>query len=340
MASPLRFHYAPVDAAPESTLFVDGTQSGFRSLSHWPGNDTPAELKRDLSTGIALAWATLAPEERLRLRGTFDSVANNHYDTDGVLSVWAVLQPELALGHSDLLLRAAATGDFGTWNGPEALALELTLMCLPSHAQSPVPRTPGESDTERKGRCYAWAFVHLPELLAAPFTYAGLWQSDYDRMLEDLQCVERGNGLHVIRDDSLSLAIVRTSFEHTRLGLNLAAGACTRVLQLRECEGGTRYRLMERVESWFELVSCSPPARRGFENLAAALGEREDPQESAACPSWWSTPMNQPVAQLGFSSPSLAGDGFSADPNLKDFSESRIAPDEVVALIRAYLTTG
>ena len=73
-----RFLFSPVDADPARTLFVDGTEAGFRSLSHWPGNSTPPPLKRDLSTGIALAWAALSPPERERILGPFDRLANNH----------------------------------------------------------------------------------------------------------------------------------------------------------------------------------------------------------------------------------------------------------------------
>ena len=80
------FVFAPERADPARTLYVDGTEAGFRSLSHWPGNSTPPALKHDLSTGIALAWARLSPAERRGLLGSFSQVANNHYDTDGALS--------------------------------------------------------------------------------------------------------------------------------------------------------------------------------------------------------------------------------------------------------------
>ncbi|HTE05162.1 MAG TPA: DUF6687 family protein, partial [Planctomycetota bacterium] len=88
--SPARsFRFCPRDADPSTTVFVDGTEPGFRSLSHWPGNTTPPALKDDLSTGIALRFARLSEAEQVRLLGTFEVVANNHYDTDGALSAFA-----------------------------------------------------------------------------------------------------------------------------------------------------------------------------------------------------------------------------------------------------------
>ena len=40
---------------------------------------------------------------------------NNHFDTDGVLSVWTLLDPERALAQRDLLVAAAEAGDFDEW---------------------------------------------------------------------------------------------------------------------------------------------------------------------------------------------------------------------------------
>ena len=46
-------------------ISVDGAwgQPGL-NLSHWPGNTTPRALRHDLSTGIALAFSRLSPDER------------------------------------------------------------------------------------------------------------------------------------------------------------------------------------------------------------------------------------------------------------------------------------
>jgi hypothetical protein len=42
-------------------------------------------------------------------------VVNNHFDTDGVLSVWTLLDPEAALARSDPLVAATEAGDFDEW---------------------------------------------------------------------------------------------------------------------------------------------------------------------------------------------------------------------------------
>ena len=74
----------------------------FLHLTHWTNNETPADLYADTSTECALRLArACARGEYAELAGA--TVLNNHFDTDGVLAVWACLKPAEALRHSALL---------------------------------------------------------------------------------------------------------------------------------------------------------------------------------------------------------------------------------------------
>ena len=57
-------------------------------------------------------------------------VVNNHYDTDGVLSVFALLEPAAALAHEALLVAAAAAGDFDEWPEESGIKLNAALVTL------------------------------------------------------------------------------------------------------------------------------------------------------------------------------------------------------------------
>src|SRR5262245_9061204 len=62
-------------------------------LTHWQSNRTPARYKADTSTEIALNFVV----SREAVEQWANAVAvNNHFDTDGVLSVWTLLDPEKA----------------------------------------------------------------------------------------------------------------------------------------------------------------------------------------------------------------------------------------------------
>ena len=100
------FYHAGLEGVPK--LSVDGTVPNAVHLSHWRGNETPAHLKADTSTEIALNL--VASPDRDSLTGGAELVTNNHFDTDGVLSVWAVLNGERALGLRERLIPAAGAG--------------------------------------------------------------------------------------------------------------------------------------------------------------------------------------------------------------------------------------
>ena len=107
-----RFTFVPFGGhARDDAIACDGLVPGATlDLSHWSGNRTPAEYRRDTSTESALAYAADP-----RADAALGVVSNNHFDTDGLLSVWALVEPEAAQRRASLLVAAAEAGDFGAW---------------------------------------------------------------------------------------------------------------------------------------------------------------------------------------------------------------------------------
>src|SRR6266403_910885 len=91
----MRFEYYHEGLGKVPKLSVDGTVDNAVHFSHWKGNQTPASVKADTSTEIALNL--VAAPNRQELTQGIDLVTNNHFDTDGVLSVWTVLTGQSAL---------------------------------------------------------------------------------------------------------------------------------------------------------------------------------------------------------------------------------------------------
>ena len=106
----MRFEYYSEAIADLPKLSVDGTVDNAIHFSHWQGNETPASVKADTSTEIALN--VVAAPDRDELTQGIDLVTNNHFDTDGVLSVWTMLNGERALELREKLIAAAEAGDF------------------------------------------------------------------------------------------------------------------------------------------------------------------------------------------------------------------------------------
>jgi uncharacterized protein DUF6687 len=136
----MRFHFAePGVAMPPTTatLYVDGTAPAGAlrpradlELSHWVPNRSPAEWKADSSTEMCLRFAEKNPKT------AFDLVVNNHADVDGVLSVFAIMHPEPAFAHRELLIGAAEMGDFWACPRKESRALCVALASWIARSQA------------------------------------------------------------------------------------------------------------------------------------------------------------------------------------------------------------
>jgi hypothetical protein len=120
---------APRPAAARVIFCDGGIDDTYRfgvdvELSHWIPNATPLQFKASTSTEICLRFAA-TPEA-----DDYGLVVNNHVDVDGVLSTFALLYPDVALRHADVLVQAAVIGDFWGWGERDAQHLFQALACL------------------------------------------------------------------------------------------------------------------------------------------------------------------------------------------------------------------
>src|SRR5262249_15011767 len=116
-------------------LIVDGAANEHTvlTLSHWPGSRTPAALEDDLSAQIVFHYL-----DRPDLHVGVEVVSNNHFDEDGLVSVWSVLHPREAQTRRELLLDVAAAGDFGTYSDRRAARVAFVLSAYADPALSPL----------------------------------------------------------------------------------------------------------------------------------------------------------------------------------------------------------
>src|ERR1041385_2084940 len=110
----MRFQFYSEALADVPKLSVDGTVPNSVHFSHWNGNETATELKADTSTEIALNLVSSPDKDQFT--NNIDLVTNNHFDTDGMLSVWTVMTGEAALKYRDVLISAAEAGDFSEYS--------------------------------------------------------------------------------------------------------------------------------------------------------------------------------------------------------------------------------
>lgn len=296
----LELAFAGKGGGPEPHLSVDGMTKAGPNLSHWPGNRTPPKWRADLSTGIALHFARAPEAEQEAFLGDVRYVVNDHYDTDGFGSLLAVLQPDVALRHEELLLAAAAVGDFGHWVTWRAFAIDRIVKHLADDHSPLKGQFFGVDDPDELSlRRYQWLMERGESLLKHIGSYRVLYEEEMAHVQQEI-CAGQSGAVNLERHAAIGFSVLQTPGPQHRMTLNTLAGAY-RVLHAMGDGGETLYRYHDRTESWFDMVTLCAPPRRDLRPLAAKLAELEPAHDGA---SWQADPPTTPIPELYFGVPS------------------------------------
>jgi hypothetical protein len=317
-------------------LSVDGTVDNAIHFSHWEGNETPEQLKADTSTEIALNLAA-SPNPDEFTRG-IELVTNNHFDTDGVLSVWTVLQGERALSLREQLIAAAEAGDFSEFSSEvgvrASIAIQGSDQVVPGEESgSPLARKlAGESVTD-DARSYELVLPEVERLLTRTDDYEELWRGPWQKIAQAMESFELGSSTVVeFADAGLSLVTLapdvfsESGFNPTRHAAPFTAISRYAKGQLflisTPVKNGWAYRVDYPYYSWAETVVRPAVPRRDFTSALAALNELERGGAGS-----WKLDKREMTSAIKF----LASD--------ETLGGSSLAPDEVARIFRANLAT-
>ncbi|UCG72185.1 MAG: hypothetical protein JSV45_13190 [Chromatiales bacterium] len=282
LPEPARFvPYGELGTQPN--VIVDGPpqKATVLTLSHWPNNDTPAELKRDTSTAIAFAYLDTPALHREQT-----IVSNSHFDEDGLFSMFALVNPALATRYRELLVDASRAGDFGVFAHRDAARLAFTVEAFTDPEISPLPRsTFAVCERRRTAHLYAAMLERLPAILADLDGHAKWWREQDDHLEQSLAWL--GDGTVGIEErPAQDLAVVRIPLAlpecHARRYLHTERAPLhpfaihqrtqrNRLLRIQ----GQRYELQYRYESWVQVHSHRPALRVNLQGLADELNDRE-----------------------------------------------------------------
>lgn len=331
----LALGFAGVPGTPRLHLSVDGMTEAGPNLSHWPGNRTPPKWRSDLSTGIALLAAAAPPDAQREFLQGADTVLNDHYDTDGFGALLAVLRPEVAFAREELLLAAAATGDFGCWQTWRGFAIDRIVAGLASDRSPAAAAFRGLPGPTKSLARYRWLLEHAELVLDHPEDLAAIYQDELAVVRQGLAS-GRAGALQVQHYRELGLAVVHSNAPVHRLVLNTLAGTF-RVLHIEHTRDGPLVRYHDRTESWFELVTIQPPPRRDLRPLAARLGELEPAQGAVR---WCGDPPTEPIPELYFGEPAAQEYGQVTRQRQPSRLPSDAVEREFVAFFAAPPATG
>jgi len=261
--------YVPYGPELENTpnVIVDGRGNGATvlALTHWPRNQTPPELKADTSTEIVINY--LRSPQRESYRQGAEAVSNNHYDVDGLMSVWAMLNPEPALERADLLVAIGECGDFDRWSGELATKVTCALYGLENGTSSLIRKQlAGKDYLERTAFLYQEVLPLVPQLFEEIDRFGEYWRPLFDRVQADRELFDRGEA-KLEEIPQLDLAI----FDLPRPVHDMALYERTNCSRVALAIARHRYQVRYRYESWVELQSRRPPPRIDLRPFAELL---------------------------------------------------------------------
>ena len=284
----MRFEFYHEGLAGAPVLSVDGTVDGALHLSHWEGNRTPAELRADTSTEIALNFAGWPGREEWA-RGV-EVVTNNHFDADGVLSVWAVLNPARARGLRDELVAAAEAGDFSEFPCERAVRVSVLLQggdnpFVPGVNSPLVKHLAGGAAVDER-RAYELVLPEVERVLTRTEEYEPLWREGWAWIGRTLESFAGGRS-RVEEDAEARLSVVTLAPElYGEAGFDPARHPAPYTAVAHNARGeiflvatpyasGWAYRIDYPYYSWAETVRRPRVARRNLSGLVGRLNVLE-----------------------------------------------------------------
>jgi Family of unknown function (DUF6687) len=334
------FYHSGLDHTPK--LSVDGTVSNSIHFSHWEGNETPAELKADTSTEIAVNLVA-APNRNELTRG-IELVTNNHFDTDGILSVWTVMTGERALELRDKLIPAAEAGDFSEFTTEAAVRASIVIQgsdqANPNEdIGSPLACQLAGANVD-DARAYELVLPEVERVLTKTDEYEPLWRSAWEKIATALESFERGSSIVTeFAAGNVSLVTLAadvfssSGFNPTRHAAPYTAishNAKGRLFVIATpFENGWTYRIDYPYYSWAETIVRPKIARRDFTNVLETLNRAELNTVGS-----WKLDSNEMTSAVKFLGPDgkLAASTLAPDDVANAFGAETVAGEASVAV--------
>ena len=330
----MRFEYYHAGLENVPKLSVDGTVANSVHFSHWEGNQTPEEVKADTSTEIVLNLVESPNKEKLT-QG-IELVTNNHFDTDGVLSVWTALTGERASALRELLVPAAEAGDFSelsTENGVRAsIAIQGSDQASPNtESGSPLAGYLNGGAVADDAKAYELVLPEVERLLTKTDQYEHLWRDGWEQIATAVESFERGAS-KVEELTDVAVSVVTLSPEvFSSSGFSPTKHAAPYTALTRYARGrlfliatpfraGWSYRIDYPYYSWAETVVRPHIERHDFKALLTQLNEIESSGQGR-----WRMDNSEMTSAIKFLDPS----GIPGASSLR--------PDEVADLLRTEL---
>ena len=319
----------------QPTIVVDSTGLGAAlTLAHWRGAATPEPLRDDTSAGSVLRALHAPATPGLEAA----AVTANHFDVDGFVGVWALLNPELARRHEALLRLVAILGDFREidWQHPLAdHALQLVAWLNAEEKArfyepfgAPARR---QREDEASAAKFAWFLPRFAAILENPEAGRATWEPEFERV-KQAGAVLQSPGTAVRGYPSIGLTVVQTPEPLPYHALFSPSVGTDIVLSLYD---GQRYELEYKYTTWIDLESRPTLPRLPLDALAVRLNAREQTARR-----WTHDGITDTGPLLRLSGRGLTKAQRYADPDQRPIYPSSITPAELEQEVVAFFEAG
>ena len=272
------FRYLEYNASRDvPNVVVDGSpnDSTVLTLTHWPGVGQPTGLAADLSAQMAFRFV------RNEMAVDADVVTNNHFDQDGLVAMYALIEPSEALRHQEVLIDVAAAGDFATYRHRQAARASMAIATYADPDRSPIAADLAGPYEDQCAVLYEQLLERLLDMVLHPDSFSELWIEEDEQLTASEAALSKG-AITIEERPEIDLAIVDIADNEPQrrghrfasneyvgihpMAINNATG-CFRILQVH----GRRYTYTDRYESWVQYQSRRPLPRVDLRPLADAL---------------------------------------------------------------------
>ncbi len=265
----VRYFIAYEELGITPNIVVDGMGNAATeiTLSHWPNSGTPSSLKADSSAEIVFNYL-----DRPAYHTDARAVSNNHFDEDGLIGVFTLIDPDGAIEMRDLVIDAAHAGDFATYRDRRAARIAFTVSAFVDPDVTPL--NPGIFEKPYAERCadlYREMLPRFSEIASHTDRFKRHWEAQ-DRALDESEKALREGRIRIEEKPEVDLAVVTWSgptSPHPMAVHN--ATRRNRILSVR----GRCYAFRYRYESWVQYMSARPAPRVDLTPFAEELSAEE-----------------------------------------------------------------
>jgi hypothetical protein len=310
-------------------IVVDSMHANGFMLSHWKGVSAPSSISDDTSAAIVLnALRQNLPE----LDQPY--VTANHFDIDGFIGVWALLNPELALNHEELLREMALIGDFRELDMSRPVAGEaLKLVCWINAKEAELFYRPFEADEMEEKETvhctekFKYFLREFGRVLQDPDWERGSWEDEAASVLLGYRDIYKPE-TSLKRYPELGLIIIETPHPLHYYALFSRTKGFDIVLT---CYDSNRYELEYKYTTWVDITSRPTLPRVNMAPLADKLNQLE---QSGHIWTYHSITETGPILRLAGNN--LNRSEMYANPTEREILSSSILPEQFKSIVVDY----